>query len=131
MLTLSVVTPEGRLFKGDATFVAAPGAEGELGILPGHAALIAHLGTGDLRVKTEGDKTERFAVRGGFLQVMDDTVTLLATEAVAPDALDADALSAEHAEVLEALQHPASDEEYAELLARRRWIETRQSLVKK
>ena len=58
-------------------------------------------------------------------------MTLLATEAVAPDALDADERSAEHDEVLEALQHPASDEEYADLLARRRWIETRQALVKK
>jgi len=129
MLTLSVVTPEGRLFKGDARFVAAPGAEGELGILPGHAALIAHLGIGGLRVKTEGDVTERFAVRGGFLQVMDDQVTLLATEAVAPKDVDAAALKAEHDETLESLQHPASDEEYADLLARRRWIETRQALV--
>jgi F-type H+-transporting ATPase subunit epsilon len=129
MLTLSVVTPEGRLFQGEARFVAAPGAEGELGILPGHAALIAHLGIGGLRIKIEEDTTERFAVRGGFLQVMDDTVTLLATEAVAPKDLDADALKAEHEETLEALQHPASDEEYADLLARRRWIETRQALV--
>ena len=65
MLTLSVVTPESSLFKGDAGFVAAPGAEGELGILPHHAALIAHLGTGSLRIKSENE-TRRYAVRGGF-----------------------------------------------------------------
>ena len=128
MLTLSVVTPEGSLFKGDAGFVAAPGADGELGILPRHAALIAHLGTGSLRIKSENE-TRRYAVRGGFLQVMDDQVTLLATEAVAPDALDASAFKSKHDDVLEALQHPATDEEYANLLAQRRWIETRQALV--
>ncbi|MHC4469474.1 MAG: ATP synthase F1 subunit epsilon [Planctomycetota bacterium] len=128
-IELSVVTPEGSLFKGAASFVAVPGADGEIGILPGHAALIAQLGIGGLRIATEDDETERFALRGGFLQVMDDKVTLLATDAARPEDLDADALKSEHDEVLEALQHPQNDEEFQELLARRRWVEARQALV--
>ena len=130
-LTVSVVTPEGPLFSGEATFVAAPAWDGEIGILPRHAALIAALGTGDLRlhVVSEGAETvERFAVRGGFLQVLEDHVSLLVTQAVGTEGLDEEALATEHGEVLEELRHPKSDERYEELLDDRAWIETRQKI---
>jgi F-type H+-transporting ATPase subunit epsilon len=127
-LTLNVVTPEGSLYEGEASFVAAPGADGELGILPRHAALIAHLGIGPLRVKTEKD-TLRFAVRGGFLQVMENAVTLLATQAVKPEELDRQSLVEEKEALLAELQHPSSDEAYDELMADRRWVEVREALL--
>ena len=129
-LSVRVVTPEGTLYKGEAGFVAAPGSDGELGILPSHTPLIAKLGTGLLRVTpADGTPQARFAVRGGFLQVVGDRVTLLATEAAAPSQVDAMALRAAHEEILKALSHPRSDEEYARLLEERRWIEARQGLV--
>ena len=69
------------------------------------------------------------AVRGGFVQVLDDQVILLATEAVHPDDIDVKALKTELEAVLEKLQHPESDEQYQELLDERRWIETREKVA--
>lgn len=131
-LKLSVVTPEGSLFSGEATFVAAPAWDGEVGILPGHAAMIAVLGTGELRIERmgierdeSGSKTvDRYAVRGGFLQVIDDQVTLLVTEAKTADGLDVEVVKGDLEEILEALGHPESDEAYEKLLDDRRWQET-------
>jgi len=126
-LKLSVVTPEGSLFSGEATFVAAPAWDGEVGILPGHAAMIAVLGTGEMRIvrgTLGGEVTDRYAVRGGFLQVTDDTVTLLVTEAKTPDGLDVQVVKGELEQVLESLRSPESDEAFEKLLDDRRWLET-------
>jgi F-type H+-transporting ATPase subunit epsilon len=130
-LKISVVTPEGALFEGEASFVAAPAWDGEVGILPGHAAMIGALGTGELRVERDtlgGRVTDRYAVRGGFLQVIDDEITLLVTEAAKPADLDVKALEAAHEGVLKELQHPPTDERYRHLLDERRWIKTRQAI---
>lgn len=130
-LDVRVVTPEGAVFTGTASFVAAPAADGEVGVLPRHTPLIAEMGTGVLRVTSEtleGEVVRKFAVRGGFLQVVKDRVTLLVTEAVGPKDVDAGALAAEHDEVLGRLRHPESDESYAELLAERDWVEARRKL---
>lgn len=127
-LHVRVVTPEGSLYDGRAGFVAAPAADGEVGILPGHTALVAVLGTGELRIhhgSLAGDVTVRFAVRGGFLQVVEDDVTLLVTEARGGADIDTDALVAEREEVRERLHHPESDEQYEQLLEIRDWVETR------
>jgi F-type H+-transporting ATPase subunit epsilon len=126
-LTVSVVTPEGSLLSGEANFVAAPAWDGEVGILPGHAAMIAALGTGELRLTQEslaGEVILRYAVRGGFLQVIDDTVTLLVTEAKTPDGLDAEVVKGDLEKILEELHHPESDEAFEKLLNDRRWLET-------
>jgi len=82
-LRVTLTTPERLIFEGlPAEAVVAPAADGELGILPGHTALIALLGTGELRVTSAG-KVRRYAVDGGFLEVVRDTVTLLAERALA------------------------------------------------
>jgi F-type H+-transporting ATPase subunit epsilon len=131
-LTIRVVTPEGALYKGTGSFVAAPASNGEVGIMPHHTALIARLGTGILRILEGGlgePVTERFAVRGGFLQVIDDEVTLLVAEATSKAKVNAAALKTEREELLARLQHPESDENYKELLAARQWLEAREKLV--
>ena len=110
-LTINLVTPEGSLFEGEAGFVAVPGHDGEIGILPHHTALIARLGTGSLRI-------------------VEGKVLILAAEAVDPESLTEDGLAAERTEVLEALQSPESDESYAALLERRRWLETREGILR-
>ena len=68
---LEIVTPERRAFEGDVDEVSVPGTEGELGILPHHAPLVSLLGQGVLRYR-QGDKSEEFAIFGGFLQVRPD-----------------------------------------------------------
>ena len=79
-LRVSVISPERVIFEGEADSVIAPAFDGELGILRGHAPLMALLGSGDLRVSRRG-ATERFHVRGGFLQVVDNVVTVLSEHA--------------------------------------------------
>ena len=81
MLTVSVVSPEKTLFEGEATSVVAPAVDGELGILTGHAPMVTLLGSGTLRLEGSGSGTLRFAVEGGFLQVVDDTVRVVTEKA--------------------------------------------------
>jgi F-type H+-transporting ATPase subunit epsilon len=79
-LKLDIVTIEKQAFSGDVDMVIAPGAEGELGILPRHAALITALSEGELRFK-QGEEEHVFAIGGGYLEVLDDVVTVLADSA--------------------------------------------------
>ena len=132
-LKISLVTPEGSLFEDVAGFVAVPGYDGEIGILPHHTALIARLGIGPLRIvegNLGGEVALRFAVRGGFLQVLEGKVLILAAEAVKPEDIVEASLSEERDEILEALKNPESDEAYTGLLERRRWLETREGVLR-
>jgi F-type H+-transporting ATPase subunit epsilon len=81
-LHVVVISPERTIFDGEAESVVAPAWDGELGILRGHAPLMALLGEGDLRVRS-GGRTEHFHVEGGFLQVVDNVVTVLSERAEA------------------------------------------------
>jgi F-type H+-transporting ATPase subunit epsilon len=81
-LRVVVISPEATIYEGEATMVVAPAWDGEIGILRGHAPLMALLGAGDLRV-VRGGTTEHFRVEGGFLQVVDDVVTVLSERAEA------------------------------------------------
>jgi F-type H+-transporting ATPase subunit epsilon len=82
MLTVSVISPERTLFDGDATQVVAPAYDGEVGILTGHAPMMALLGRGVLRVSDAGGE-RRFMVEGGFLQVVDNHVRVVTEKAAA------------------------------------------------
>jgi F-type H+-transporting ATPase subunit epsilon len=124
----TVVSPERPLFDGAVDHVVAPGVAGELGIFPRHAPLIGALGPGIVRLH-KGGIVERFAIRGGFLHVKKNVVTLLVTDAVKPADVDGDKLEAEYQAVLEALQHPRSAEEFDELLVQRRWCEVRRACL--
>ncbi len=65
------------MFDGDADAVVAPAFDGEVGILPGHAPFMTLLGEGTLTVR-RAEAAQRFAVRGGFLQVVDNRVRVVA-----------------------------------------------------
>lgn len=86
-IRLEIVTAERVIFEGDVDAVAAPGAEGEIGVLPKHAALMTALQPGDLRYRV-GDNEEDFAVTGGFLDVNGDRVSVLADAAERLDDID-------------------------------------------
>jgi F-type H+-transporting ATPase subunit epsilon len=79
-LQVVVMSPEQTVFQGSADAVVAPAWDGQLGILRGHAPLMALLGSGVLQV-TRAGTTERFQVEGGFLQVVDNRVTVLSERA--------------------------------------------------
>jgi F-type H+-transporting ATPase subunit epsilon len=81
-LRVVVMSPERTIYEGAAESVVAPAWDGQLGILRGHAPLMALLGAGELRVRS-GGQVEHFHVEGGFLQVVDDVVTVLSERAEA------------------------------------------------
>jgi F-type H+-transporting ATPase subunit epsilon len=80
MLTVSVISPEAVLFEGTTDSVVAPAFDGEVGILTGHAPMVTLLGDGELRLGA-GGSGQRFRVRGGFLQVVDDVVRVVTEHA--------------------------------------------------
>lgn len=87
-IELEVVTPERRLLSEPVDMVTVPGLGGELGILPGHTPLISQLKTGVLSY-LQGGKTFQLHVSGGFVEVRDDHVSVLADVAERPEEIDA------------------------------------------
>src|SRR5829696_9974104 len=87
-IQLEVVTPERRVLAESVDMVTVPGLGGELGILPGHTPLISQLQTGVLTFVQDG-KNFPLHVSGGFVEVRDDHVSVLAEVAERPDEIDA------------------------------------------
>jgi len=87
-IQLEVVTPERRVLAEPVDMVTVPGLGGELGILPGHTPLISQLQTGVLTYVAEG-KSSQLHVSGGFVEVRDDHVSVLAEVAERPEEIDA------------------------------------------
>lgn len=87
-IELEVVTPERRVLSEPVEMVTVPGLGGELGILPGHTPLISQLQTGVLSYIQAG-KTFQLHVSGGFVEVRDDHVSVLADVAERPEEIDA------------------------------------------
>jgi F-type H+-transporting ATPase subunit epsilon len=117
-LHCTVVTPEKSIFDAPATQVTVPAHDGEVGILPGHARLLAKLGNGELRVTSDG-QTHAFYVEGGFLQVAEDRVTVLTDTASAIADVNVEAAKRR----VDELREHGLGEEFAE--ARRRWLARR------
>ena len=86
-IQLDVVTPERRVLAEPVDMVTVPGLGGELGILPGHTPLISQLQTGVLTYVQEG-KSYPLHVSGGFVEVRDDHVSVLADVAELPEEID-------------------------------------------
>ena len=87
-IQLEVVTPERRVLNEAVDMVTVPGLGGELGILPGHTPLISQLQTGVLNY-TQAGKSFQLHVSGGFVEVRDDLVSVLASVAERPEEIDA------------------------------------------
>jgi F-type H+-transporting ATPase subunit epsilon len=88
LFSVSVVTPEGAAFEGDAEMVIVPGAAGEIGVLARHAPLVALLKAGSTRVHTGEGQVKEFATGPGFFQVLEDRAIALVDDAVTADAID-------------------------------------------
>ncbi|GGE81826.1 F0F1 ATP synthase subunit epsilon [Priestia taiwanensis] len=80
VVEVSIVTPNGPVYTSEAEMVSVKAKSGELGILPGHIAMVAPLAVGAVRIK-KGSYTEYVAISGGFLEVRPDKVTILAQAA--------------------------------------------------
>ena len=76
-MRVEIITPDKELFKGEASYVGVPGVDGSMGFLENHAPLITVLKAGDVKVRTNAGQ-ESFTVKGGVVEVMNNTVLVLA-----------------------------------------------------
>lgn len=79
-ITVDILTPERQVVHSQADSVVVPAADGELGILSHHAPLVAELQAGQIRMRT-GDDVQYFAVSGGFVEVQNNHVVVMAETA--------------------------------------------------
>jgi F-type H+-transporting ATPase subunit epsilon len=86
-LLLKILTPEATLFTGEVKKVIVPALDGELGVLPRHAPLVALLGAGELRATADGT-VNHYAVFGGYMRVAKDEVLVLAESAESREKID-------------------------------------------
>jgi len=107
---LSVVTPEGAAFEGEAEMVIVPGAAGEIGVLARHAPLVAMLNAGEIRVKASGE-WQSFAAGPGFFKVQQDRAIALVDDAVKAEEIDVEQARREADEARAALERADSGED--------------------
>ena len=89
-LSVSLVTPEGPAFEGEAEMVIVPGAAGEIGVLARHAPLVAMLSAGSTRIHVRyGTEIRQFATGPGFFRVAQDRAIVLVDDAVQASEIDA------------------------------------------
>ncbi len=112
-LQVDVVSAEEEVFSGQAQFVALPGEQGELGILPGHAPLITRIKPGAVRIKTESGAEELLFVAGGILEVQPGGISVLADTAIRGKDLDEAKANEAKKQAEQMLQSQASDVNYA------------------
>jgi len=109
-LIFSLVSPERELFSGEVDQVDIPGTEGDMGIYPDHAPVMAAIRTGAITVFADGNETQYF-VQGGFADVTPAGLTVLAEQAVPMPELTSDTIQADIValtEVLEGLEGEAA-----------------------
>ncbi len=109
-VSFEMVSPDRLLSVAEVDMVVVPGAEGDFGVLPGHAPMIFTLRPGLVEVHEEGKDVEHVFVRGGFAEVTPEGVTVLAEEAIALADLDRAALEREIGYAKEDLGDSKTDE---------------------
>ena len=85
---VDIVSAEREIFSGDAAMVFAPALLGEVGIAPGHTAMLTRMSPGEVRVQLPGGEEHAFYVSGGMLEVQPKIVTVLSDTAVRAHDLD-------------------------------------------
>lgn len=88
MLSVDIVAPVGSVFRGQASGVQVPGVEGSFEVRTGHAPMIAAFGVGPIAIRQDSGETVTYATSGGFLEVLDNRVTVLAESAEPASAID-------------------------------------------
>jgi len=83
-----LVAPEKLIYSDDIEFVVVPGAEGDFGVLPGHALLLSTVRPGIIEIFENDKPKERYFVGGGFAEVTPERCTILSTESVNLDDID-------------------------------------------
>jgi F-type H+-transporting ATPase subunit epsilon len=121
LFSVSLVTPDGAAYEGDAEMLIVPGAAGEIGVLARHAPLIATLRAGSTRIHRPGGEVQEYATGPGFFQVLRDRAIALVDDAVEASQID----DARAREQLEAAQRELEAIERGESTADRWQVEQR------
>ncbi len=116
-LLVEIVAPDGAAFRGEAVRFRAPGTEGQFEVLRGHAPLLAATGVGTVYVTTAAGQVVTFATSGGFVEVLDNHVTMLAETAEPASDIDVERARASETEARERLAASQTPEERAEAQA--------------
>lgn len=114
---IDIVSAEREIFSGEAEMVFAPAIMGEMGIAPGHAALVTRLAPGEVRVKHPDGKEQGFYVSGGMLEVQPKMVTVLSDTAMRAEDLDEAAVLKAKEEADRQLHDRSAKIDYATALA--------------
>lgn len=103
MFNVEIVTPERVVLRDEVTSLVAPGVLGSFGVLANHAPLLAELTPGELRFRKNSAEEVRMSIGGGFLQVFNNQVTVLADSAEKPEDINIDRARASLARAREEL----------------------------
>ena len=115
-LQFEILTAERRVYADEVDMVVAPGQLGELGILPNHAPLLSPLQPGELRIKKGGEEID-IAVSGGFVEMFQNKLTVLADAAERADEIDVERAEKAMARAQEQIKSGGSDADLAVALA--------------
>jgi F-type H+-transporting ATPase subunit epsilon len=107
---LSLVTPEGVAYEGEAQMLIVPGAAGEIGVLARHAPLVAMLRAGEIRVKS-ADEWQTFAAGPGYCTIKQDRAVVLVDDAVRAEDIDVEQARREVDEARAALERANAGDE--------------------
>lgn len=108
-LYVDIVTPERSVFRGDASGVRAPGVEGSFEVLYNHAPMIAAFDIGSITIVSPGGERILYATSGGFLEVLNNVVTILAETAEPASEIDVERARKSEEQALERIQAASTE----------------------
>ena len=129
-IQLEIVTPERLFFSGEVDEVNVPGAEGYLGVLPGHAPLLSELRIGVITYRQGNQKSHLFC-SWGFAEVLPDRVSVLAEVAESPDQIDVERARANRDEAEKLLRSLDENVDYAQIMDALQQAEVQLELAEK
>lgn len=113
-LTVDILTPQSKIFSGEADEVLVPTVSGEIGILPNHVSLLTQIMPGELTIKT-GNKTQSIAILGGYLEVNKNQVNILGDYAVRAEDIELAKVEQAKVRAEKAMSEKVSQEDLAAL----------------
>lgn len=117
IMRVDIVSAEREIFAGEAEMLFAPASLGEVGILPGHAAMITQLRPGEVRLQLKGGDVQAFYISGGMLEVQPKAVTVLSDTALRAHDLDEAAVLKAKQEAEESLADRSGQVDFAKAQA--------------
>ncbi len=129
-MNLEIVTPERSLFSGEVDEINVPAVQGYLGILPGHAPLLSELRVGVISYR-QGTEESHLFCSWGFLEILEDRVSVLAEKAEAADQIDVEQARTDQREAEQLLRSGDEGTDHAEALLKMREAATRLEVAAK